>query len=150
MKSLLNQPMVLREIIMDHYAYPRNHQLSDAEGYVSKHMASASCIDDIQVHAKVKDDVIEDIRFDGVACTIATASTSIMSELLMGKKVAEAREIIANYYAMIDEKPYDEELLQEAIAFHNVGKQANRIKCATIGWRGLEAILDGSEGDENG
>ena len=58
MKSLLNQPMVLREIIMDHYAYPRNHQLSDAEGYVSKHMASASCIDDIQVQAKVHNNVI--------------------------------------------------------------------------------------------
>lgn len=140
--------MVLREIIMDHYAYPRNHELSDAEGYVSKHMASASCIDDIQVQAKINNDKIEDIRFNGVACTIATASTSIMSELLIGKTIEEAREIIANYYAMIDEKPYDEQLLQEAIAFHNVGKQANRIKCATIGWRGLEAILNGSDGEE--
>lgn len=148
MNSLLNQPMVLREIIMDHYAYPRNHELSDAEGYVSKHMASASCIDDIQVQAKINNDKIEDIRFNGVACTIATASTSIMSELLIGKTIEEAREIIANYYAMIDEKPYDEQLLQEAIAFHNVGKQANRIKCATIGWRGLEAILNGSDGEE--
>ena len=147
MKSLLNQPMVLREIIMDHYAYPRNHQLSDAEGYVSKHMASASCIDDIQVQAKVHNNVIEDIRFDGVACTIATASTSIMSELLIGKTIDEANEIIQNYYAMIDEKPYNEDLLQEAIAFHNVGKQANRIKCATIGWRGVEAIINGSDGE---
>lgn len=148
MKSLLDQPMVLREIIMDHYAYPRNHGLSEEQGYVSKHMASASCIDDIQVQAKIVDDMIEDIRFDGVACTIATASTSIMSELLIGKTKEEANEVIQNYYAMIDEKPYDEQLLQEAIAFHNVGKQANRIKCATIGWRGLEAIMNGSDGDE--
>ena len=148
MKSLLNQPMVLREIIMDHYAYPRNHELSDADGYVSKHMASAYCLGDIQVQAKITDNQIEDIRFDGVACTIATASTSIMSELLIGKTIEEARNIIANYYAMIDEKPFDEQLLQEAIAFHNVGKQANRIKCATIGWRGLEAILNGSDGEE--
>ena len=70
-----------------------------------------------------------------------------MSELLIGKTIDEANEIIQNYYAMIDEKPYNEDLLQEAIAFHNVGKQANRIKCATIGWRGVEAIINGSDGE---
>lgn len=89
--------------------------------------------------------VVEDIRFDGVACTISTASTSIMSELLKGKTVDEAKEIIANYYKMIDQKEYDEELLEEAIAFHNVGSQANRIKCATIGWKAMEEMIEESE-----
>ena len=143
MSELIHDPMVLRQIIMDHYEYPRNHELSEEEGYVSKHMASASCIDDIYVQAKLKDNVIEDIRFDGVACTISTASTSIMSELLQGKTTSEAKKIIDAYYAMINNEPYDDELLQVA-----VGKQANRIKCATIGWEAMKQIIEDGEAHE--
>lgn len=149
MSDMLKDPMVLRQIIMDHYEYPRNHELSKDKGYMQKHMASDSCIDDIHVQAKFTNDVIEDIRFDGIACTISTASTSIMSELLQGKTKEEAMHIIDNYFAMVDGKDYDEELLQEAIAFHTVGKQANRIKCATIGWNAMKELLTESEGNAN-
>lgn len=145
MSSLLNDPMILRQIIMDHYEYPRNHELSKEEGYAQRHMASDSCIDDIYVQSKIRDGVIEDVRFDGVACTISTASTSIMSELMRGKNINEAKEIIDNYFQMIDQGEYDEELLEEAIAFHNVGKQANRIKCATIGWKAMQELIEESE-----
>lgn len=150
MSDFMNDPMILRQIIMDHYDYPRNHELlQDDADYVQKHMASESCIDDIYVQSKIKHGVVEDVRFDGVACTISTASTSIMSELLRGKSIQEAKEIIRNYFAMIDGSPYDEELLEEAIAFYNVGKQANRIKCATIGWKAMEEMIKESE-DEHG
>ena len=145
MSRLMDDPMILRSIIMDHYEYPRNHELKEKEDYKKKHMASESCIDDIYVQAKIEDGIVEDIRFDGVACTISTASTSIMSELLKGKTTQEAKHIIENYYQMIDQKEYDEELLEEAVAFHNVGKQANRIKCATIGWKAMEELLLESE-----
>lgn len=97
------------------------------------------------MQSKITDGIIEDIRFDGVACTISTSSTSIMSELLQGKTIDEAKKIIANYYQMIDGKDFDENVLQEAIAFHNVGKQANRIKCATIGWKAMEELIEESE-----
>ena len=145
MSRLMDDPMILRSIIMDHYEYPRNHELTEKEDYKKKHMASESCIDDIYVQAKIEDGIVEDIRFDGVACTISTASTSIMSELLKGKTTQEAKHIIENYYQMIDQKECDEELLEEAVAFHNVGKQANRIKCATIGWKAMEELLLESE-----
>ena len=148
MSELLHDPMILRQIIMDHYEYPRNHELSEDEGYLAKHMASASCIDDIHVQAKLNNNVIEDIRFDGIACTISTASTSIMSELLQGKTTTEAKTIIDAYYAMINGEPYDSELLQEAVAFHTVGKQANRIKCATIGWEAMKQIIEEGEAHE--
>ena len=88
--------------------------------HVQKHMASESCIDDIYVQSRIRDGVVEDVRFDGVACTISTASTSIMSELLKGKRVEEAKDIIANYFHMIDQRDYAEEKLEEAVAFHNV------------------------------
>lgn len=142
-------PAILREIIMDHYEYPRNKELTQRDGYMSRHMASDSCIDDITVQSKINDGVIEDVRFDGVACTISTASTSIMTELVKNKTIAQAKEIIDNYFKMIDQKEYDEDLLEEAIAFQGVGKQANRINCATIGWKALRDMVNESEGKAN-
>lgn len=138
-------PSYLREIIMDHYQYPRNKKLKEEAGYDSRHMASESCIDDITVQAKIEDGIIKDADFDGVACTISTASTDILCELVKGKTIPEARKIIANYRNMIDQKDYDEDVLEEAVAFSTVGKQANRIKCATIGWNAMEEILDEHE-----
>lgn len=146
MSDLLNDPMILRQIIMDHYEYPRNHELVEDNGYLQRHMASDSCIDDIYVQSKIHDGILEDIRFDGVACTISTASTSIMSELLRGKTIVEANVIIDNYFKMIDQKEYQKDILEEAVAFHNVGSQANRIKCATIGWNAIKELIEESEG----
>ena len=133
---------LMREIIMDHYQYPRNHGLVEEEGYEKVNMNSSTCIDNIDVQAKIVGDVIEDIRFDGEACAICTSSTSIMTDLLIGKTMDEAKVIIDNYMNMIYEKEYDEDLLEEAGAFKNTYKQANRIKCATIGWRGVQELLE--------
>ncbi|MDR1782608.1 MAG: SUF system NifU family Fe-S cluster assembly protein [Bacilli bacterium] len=139
----LNDPMILRQIIMDHYDNPRHHQLiEDDSKYLSIRKDSDSCIDDITMQVNINNDIIEDIRFDGVACTIATSSTSILTDLVIGKTIDEAQEIIDNYKNMIFEKDYDEDLLEEAIAFQNVHRQANRIKCATIGWDALQQLID--------
>lgn len=138
-------PQFMRDILMDHYEYPRNKSLSGIDDtYASQHMASDSCIDDITVAAKITDGIIDDVCFDGVACTISTASTDIMSDLLKGKSIADANEIIDNYFAMIDQKDFDEDLLEEAVALQNVGKQANRIKCATIGWNAMKDLIERS------
>ncbi len=142
MTNMLKDPAVLRELIMDHYKYPRNHELVEDDSYDSRHMASDSCIDDITVQSKIEDGIIKDIRFDGVACTICTASTSIMTELLKGKSIDEANVIIENYFNMMNEKTYDEDILEEAIAMMNVHRQANRIKCATIGWKAIKEMID--------
>lgn len=141
----LDDPMIMREIIMDHYQNPRNHGLVDDDSYQTVNMDSSTCIDDIDVQAKFNGDVVEDVRFDGEACAICTASTSIMTELVKGKTKEEAAHIVDNYMHMIYEKEYDPELLEEAIAFKNTHKQANRIKCATLGWTGFLKLLEGSE-----
>lgn len=148
MSDLLKDPLILRQIIMDHYAYPRNRHLVEDEHYHKAHMASESCIDDITVMAKIENNVIQDVCFDGIACTISTASTSIMTELLIGKTLDEAHAIINEYYKMVELLPYDEEVLQEAIAFHQVGKQANRIKCATIGFKAIETCIKEHKNDQ--
>jgi len=143
--NMLDDPMVLRELIMDHYQYPHNHSLTEDMKYRKVHMASDSCIDDITVQSDIEDGVIKDIRFDGIACTISTASTSMMSDLLKGKTVEEAKKIIDDYFDMIDGKEYDADLLEEAVAMKNVYKQANRIKCATIGWKAIKQMIEESE-----
>ena len=144
--SLLNDASILRELIMDHYQYPHNHKLVKDDRYLSRHMASDSCIDDITVQANIENGIIKDIQFDGVACTISTASTSMMSDLLIDKSIEEAKTIIEEYNKMINHEDYDADILEEAIAFQNVYKQANRIKCATIGWKAIEEIIKESEG----
>ena len=146
MPSLDN--MMLRQIIMDHYENPRNHELVEDDSYKKVNMDSETCIDNIDIQEKIEDGVIKDIRFDGEACSICTSSTSIMTELLIGKTIDEARVIIKNYMNMIFKKDYDPEILEEAIAFYNTHKQANRIKCATLGWKGITQLIDESEKEE--
>lgn len=137
-----DNPSLIREIIMDHYEYPRNKKLKDDDRYTKVNLDSESCIDNIDLEVLVENDKIKDICFDGVACTISTASTSIMTELLKDKTVEEANKIIENYLNMLYGREYDEELLGEAAAFVNTSKQANRIKCATLSWNGLKDIIN--------
>lgn len=137
-----------RTILMDHYAHPRNKGLVDDARYQLIHMASDSCIDDIKVQALVIDGVVKDLRFDGVGCTISFASTSIFTDLLKDKSCVEALKLIDEYYAMLDEKDYNPDDLQEANAFDTLYKQANRIKCGTIGIKAIEELIKASMKNE--
>lgn len=144
-----NDPQLMREIILDHYQYPRNKGKVDDASYQVVHMDSSSCIDDFYIYLKEENGKIIDVRFDGVGCAISTASISIMTEIIKGKSVEEAKTIIDNYKHMVHhDGDYDEDLLDEANVFQTTYKQANRIKCATIGWDGLEKLI--KEGKDNG
>ncbi len=85
----------------------------------------------------MKDNVIEDISFDGEACVVSISSTSILSNLVKGKSIDDAIDIIRNYNNMIEEKEYDKDIIEDAIVFDDVAKQPSRIKCATLTWNGL-------------
>ena len=137
-----DNPSLIREIIMDHYEYPRNKKLKNDKNYKKINLDSESCIDNIDLEVLIDGDVIKDICFDGEACTISTSSTSIMSELLKNKTIDEANVIIENYLNMLYGKEYDEDILEEAAAFVNTSKQANRIKCATLSWNGMKEIIN--------
>lgn len=133
---------MMRAIIMDHYSSPLHKHEPKDNTYVHTHMHSSNCIDDIEIYLKKENDTIVDCCFTGVACTIAQASTDILCDLVIGKNVKDAYNIIENYLNMMQEKPFDEDVLDEAIVFINTSKQAARIRCATIGWNGLKEILD--------
>ncbi len=141
---MFNNPNFARQVIMDHYENPRNKRLET--DYLSLRMDSDSCIDDITIQVKIEDKIIKDVAFEGTGCTISIASTSMMSELVKGKTIDEARIISAEYLKMVRLEAYDEDILKESVVFKNVGRQANRITCATLGWRGLNGLLNESEG----
>ncbi len=136
-----------RGIILDHYQNPRNRGLIEDETYKKTHQASESCIDDLHLQIFVDQNVIKDARFDGEACTISTSSTSIISEMIVGKTIEEAKEIIRNYQLMCTGEAYDEDLLEEANAFSELYKQANRIKCGLIGPEGFLLLLNGENNE---
>jgi nitrogen fixation NifU-like protein len=141
MLTLTNDMM--RSIIMDHYSNPTNKHEPNSDKFEKIHMHSDNCIDDLNIFLLVENNIVKDACFEGVACTISTASTDIMCDLLKGKNIEEAKNIIKQYDNMIHEQPFDEEVLEEAIVFINTSKQAARIRCATIGWNAADMILKG-------
>ena len=132
---------IKREIMLDHYSNPNNKMTVTDDRYKSIHNASDSCIDDVTVYMLAEDGIIKDIKFDGVGCTICTSSTDIMCDLVTGKTFEEAKNIINEYYNMVDEKPFNEDALDEANAFDTLYQQANRIKCGTIGIHAIEDLI---------
>lgn len=136
-----------RSIILDHYQSPRNKGLIDDSTYIRINMNNESCIDEINLMVKLDDNKIKDIRFDGEACAICTSATSIMTETLIGKTIDEAKNIIKNYYNMIDEQDYDGNVLEQAVVYDDIYRQPNRKKCALLPWWGVAKSLEGENKD---
>ena len=141
MPTLTNDMM--RSIIMDHYSNPINKHEPKENGYQKVHMHSDNCIDNLDVYLKVVNGKVVSACFEGIACAISTASTDIMCEVVIDKTIEEALYAIDQYNKMIHEEPFDEDAIDEAVAFINTSKQAARIRCATIGWNAAENILKG-------
>lgn len=136
-----------RSIILEHYQSPKNKGLIDDDTYIKINMNNESCIDEINLMVKLEDQRIKDIRFDGEACAICTSATSIMIDTLLGKSIEEAREIIKNYYQMIDEQEYNSDILEQANVYDDISRQPNRKKCALLSWWGIDKALEGENKD---
>lgn len=137
-----------REIIMDHYQNPRNKRECNDESYYKANTNNASCIDNLDIYVKMKENIIEDICFNGEACAISTSSCSIMISNLIGKTLEEAKEYIKNFESMINEESYNEDMLKEALAYNEIYKQNNRKNCAWLPYRGIKKILLSLESKE--
>ena len=136
---------IKRSIILENYQNPKNRGLIGDSSYIKTDTNNDSCIDEIHLEVKIESGVIKDIRFDGEACAICTSATSIMIQTLIGKTLNEAKEIYDNYIKMIEEQDYDEDLLEEAVVYSDIGKQPNRKKCALLPWWGIEKAFIESE-----
>ncbi len=131
-----------RSIILQHYQSPINKGLIEDNTYIKINMDNESCVDQIDLMIKINNDIITDIKFDGEACAICTSSTSIMIETLLNKTIEQAKEIIKNFENLIDEKEYNEEILESAIVYDEIYKQPNRKKCALLSWWGIKKVLE--------
>ncbi|MGN1371835.1 MAG: Fe-S cluster assembly sulfur transfer protein SufU [Candidatus Coprovivens sp.] len=134
-------PELKKALIMEHYQNPLNRDTITDSRYIKVNSNSETCIDDIDLYILFEDNIIKDIHFNGEACAISTSATSIMIKLLQGKTIEEVKELMKNYYNMINEKEYDEELLEEACCYDEIYKQQNRKGCATIPWKGIEKAI---------
>ena len=130
-----------RTIILENYQNPVNKGLIEDDSYKFVNMNNDSCIDEVNLMVKFEDDRIVDIKFDGEACAICTSATSIMISTLIGKTKSEAKEILKNYEYMIDEREYNEDILESAVVYSDIAKQPNRKKCALLSWWGIKKIL---------
>lgn len=125
-----------QEVILDHYKNPQNKNLeSDNDAQV--HHVNPSCGDEVTLGVKLDGEKILSINWEGVGCSISQASTSIMSDLLIGRTLAEAREISENFLHLMQSKGAEEgdpEVLEDAVALAGVSQYPARIKCALLGW----------------
>ena len=75
--------------VMDHFQHPRNvGKLPDADGVGE--VGNAKCGDIMKMYLKIKDDRIEDVKFETFGCGSAIASSSMATELIKGKTIEEA------------------------------------------------------------
>ena len=135
---------VYNELIMEHSMNSYNKKKLEKADYCEVGH-NPNCGDEITLELKLNGDIIEDMAFSGHGCAISQASTSIMIDVLKGKTVEEAKEIIKTFIGMIKrETKSEEELekLEEAIAFRNVANMPARVKCALLAWHTIEDILN--------
>ena len=83
------------EKVMDHFANPRNCRLmEDANGVGT--VGNPTCGDLMTIYIKVEDDVIQDISFQTFGCGAAIATSSMITEIAVGKTIDEALQISRN------------------------------------------------------
>ncbi|HET6800779.1 MAG TPA: SUF system NifU family Fe-S cluster assembly protein [Nitrososphaeraceae archaeon] len=113
---------IYREIILDHYRNPRNKgKLPHAD--VSTHDSNPLCGDEIDIHLKVEQGKIKDIKFEGRGCAISQASASMLTEMVLDKPLTAVKDLAKDD-------------ILENIGLMNLGPA--RIKCALLSLKVLK------------
>lgn len=131
-----------KEIILEHYQNPSNYEIANEEGYEKINTNNESCIDNLNFYIKIEDNIIKDIKFNGEACAISMASSSIATENLIGKSIEDAIKYITEFENMINEKEYNQSKLCDACCFSDIYKHSNRKNCAYLPYKGLKKYLE--------
>jgi nitrogen fixation NifU-like protein len=141
-----------QDIILDHGRHPRNFRtIEHPTHFANGH--NPLCGDRVTVYLTLDGDRIADVSFQGRGCAISTAAASLMTEVLKGKTVSDARSLFAQFRARVTGgEPADlpEPLADEMDRLEPLtGVKAfpARIKCATLSWHALEAALRGGGAD---
>ncbi|MBI3894925.1 MAG: SUF system NifU family Fe-S cluster assembly protein [Acidobacteria bacterium] len=133
-----------QELILDHGKRPRNFGKLEgancqANGY------NPLCGDKITVYVNVDDNIIQDLRFEGVGCAISTASASLMTEKCKGKSLQEAETLFHLFHELLTGEVGEESAaeLGKLSVFSGVKEFPVRVKCATLPWHTFRSALQG-------
>ena len=135
-----------QDIILDHGRHPRNFRKIEHPTHLA-HGHNPLCGDRVTVYLSLDGDRIADVAFQGRGCAISTAAASLMTEILQGKTVEEARALFAQFRARVtgaEPAALPEPLAEEAERLEpltGVKAYPARVKCATLSWHALEAAL---------
>ena len=132
-----------QDIILDHAKRRLNAGLREPfEAEV--HHVNPTCGDEVTLRLHLDGDVVRDISYDNQGCSISSASASVMTELLIGKTVAETEPVRDAFLEMMRGKGQvepDEDVLEDAIAFAGAAKLTARNKCALLSWMAYQDAL---------
>jgi nitrogen fixation NifU-like protein len=112
------------ELVMEHFRNPRNMgSIEDADGVGE--VGNPQCGDMMRISIKVKDDVLEDIKFQTLGCGAAVATSSMVTEMAKGRKLNEALTIT-----------------NKAVAEALGGLPPEKLHCSNLAADGLRAAID--------
>jgi nitrogen fixation NifU-like protein len=140
---LLDQ--LYQEIILDHYKRPHGRGLREpvaaADGvtprWAEAHHVNPTCGDEVTVRVASDGQVLADISYDGMGCSISQASASVLHELLQGRETVEAVRVHQAFLELMQGRGQvtpDEEVLGDGVAFAGVARYPARVKCALLPW----------------
>ena len=125
-----------QEIILDHYRNPHHQGLR--EPYEAEvHHVNPTCGDEVTLRVHLDGGVVEDVSYDAIGCSISQAAASVLTDLVIGKSIAEAMDVHRTFQELMQGKGQvepDEEVLEDGIAFAGVARFPARIKCALLSW----------------
>ena len=138
---------IYNDLIMEHSMNSYNKRKIENCSFSEKGI-NPNCGDEIELEIKLDGNIIEDMAFSGHGCAISQSSTSIMIDVLKGKTIEEAKNIIKTFIQMVKREIKDEKelkKLEDAIAFKNISNMPARVKCALLAWHTIENLLEKSE-----
>ncbi|MCC8247203.1 Fe-S cluster assembly sulfur transfer protein SufU [Saccharothrix luteola] len=137
-----------QEIILDHYKNPHGRGLRDPFDAES-HQINPTCGDEVTLRVSLDGDTVRDVSYDGQGCSISQASTSVLTDLVVGKPLSTAFEKMDAFVELMQGRGQvepDEDVLEDGIAFAGVAKYPARVKCALLGWMAFKDAVARSEG----
>ncbi len=136
-----------QQVILDHNKNPRNFGvLNQCNHHAEGH--NPLCGDQIEVFIQVENDKIGDVMFKGAGCAISKASASIMTTLLKGKTIEEAKKMFNDFHEVVTSDPNsdpDVMNLGKLAVFCGVREFPARVKCASLAWHTMMTALDKTE-----
>ena len=138
----MNLESMYQEVILDHYKNPSHAGLRDPFD-AEVHHVNPACGDELTLRLKLDDnDIVVDVSYEAIGCSISQASTSVMAEEVIGKPLPEVFTKLNEFEKMITSRgTYEgnDEIIDDGVAFSGVSKYPARVKCALLGWKAFQA-----------